>query len=59
MMWKTEWKKWSTHKELPSKLKKQMIEMNEREQEDVFYKQLEFGTGGMRGELGAGPNRIA
>ncbi|MBA9039355.1 phosphoglucomutase [Bacillus aryabhattai] len=58
MTWKTEWKKWSTHKELPSELKKQMNEMSETEQEDAFYKQLEFGTGGMRGELGVGPNRM-
>ncbi|MCM3095035.1 phospho-sugar mutase [Priestia megaterium] len=58
MTWKTEWKKWSTHKELPSELKKQMTEMNEREREEAFYKQLEFGTGGIRGELGAGPNRM-
>ena len=58
MTWKPEWKKWSAHKELPSELKKQMAEMNEREREDAFYKQLEFGTGGMRGELGAGTNRM-
>ncbi|MCF6794976.1 phospho-sugar mutase [Bacillus sp. ET1] len=58
MTWKTEWKKWSNHKELPSELKKQMNNMTEREREDAFYKQLEFGTGGMRGELGAGPNRM-
>jgi len=32
--------------------------MNEREREEAFYKQLEFGTGGMRGELGAGSNRM-
>nr|WP_306471704.1 hypothetical protein [Priestia megaterium] len=55
-MWKTEWTKWSTHKELPSELKKQMTNMTETEREDAFYKQLEFGTGGMRGELGAGSN---
>jgi len=35
-----------------------MNEMSEREREDTFHKQLEFGTGGMRGELGAGPNRM-
>lgn len=58
MTWKSEWTKWSTHKELPSELKKQMNEMNETEREDAFYKHLEFGTGGMRGELGAGPNRM-
>ncbi|PEA37646.1 hypothetical protein CON45_17615 [Priestia megaterium] len=58
MTWKTEWTKWSTHSELSSELKKQMNEMTQREREDAFYKQLEFGTGGMRGELGAGPNRM-
>lgn len=58
MTWKTEWMKWSTHSELSSELKKKMNEMNEREREDAFYKQLEFGTGGVRGELGAGPNRM-
>lgn len=35
-----------------------MNEMIESEREDAFYKQLEFGTGGMRGELGAGPNHM-
>lgn len=56
MMWKTEWSKWNTHKELPSELKKQMNDTSESEREDTFYKQLEFGTGGMRGELGAKSN---
>ncbi|WP_139491137.1 phospho-sugar mutase [Brevibacillus dissolubilis] len=31
---------------------------NPKEVEDRFYKQVEFGTGGMRGILGAGTNRI-
>ena len=34
------------------------IQRNEVEIEDRFYKDLEFGTGGMRGVLGAGTNRI-
>jgi len=28
------------------------------EAEDAFYKDLEFGTGGMRGIMGVGTNRI-
>lgn len=56
--WNNEWNKWINHNELQSELKKQMNDMTEREREDAFYKQLEFGTGGMRGELGAGPNRM-
>ncbi|QTL50581.1 phospho-sugar mutase [Priestia aryabhattai] len=58
MTWNNEWNKWSQYRELPSELKKHMNDMTEREREDAFYKQLEFGTGGMRGELGAGPNRM-
>ena len=32
--------------------------MSEDEKHDSFYKNIEFGTGGMRGLLGVGPNRI-
>ena len=31
---------------------------NESEIEDRFYKDLEFGTGGLRGVIGAGTNRM-
>ena len=31
---------------------------DEKEIEDRFYKDLAFGTGGMRGIMGAGPNRM-
>lgn len=34
------------------------IEGNEKEIEDRFYRDLEFGTGGMRGVIGAGTNRM-
>lgn len=34
------------------------IEGNEREIEDRFYRELEFGTGGLRGVIGAGTNRM-
>ena len=34
------------------------IEDNEAEIEDRFYKNMDFGTGGMRGKMGAGTNRI-
>jgi phosphoglucomutase len=35
-----------------------MMQLSEKEIEDAFYKNLEFGTGGMRGEIGPGTNRI-
>lgn len=34
------------------------IRNNEAEIEDRFYKELEFGTGGLRGVIGAGTNRM-
>ena len=36
----------------------QAIQGDEAEIEDRFYKELEFGTGGLRGVIGAGTNRI-
>ena len=35
-----------------------LIDSNTEELKDRFYKNLEFGTGGMRGIMGAGTNRI-
>jgi len=37
---------------------KNLIENNPKELEESFYKNAAFGTGGMRGVMGAGPNRI-
>ncbi|MCH4889319.1 phospho-sugar mutase [Acidaminobacter sp. JC074] len=34
------------------------IENDEKEIEERFYKDMEFGTGGMRGTIGAGTNRM-
>ena len=36
----------------------QKIKDNQKEIEDRFYKELEFGTGGLRGIIGAGTNRM-
>ena len=36
----------------------QAISNDEKEIEDRFYKELEFGTGGLRGVIGAGTNRM-
>ncbi|MEW4241081.1 phospho-sugar mutase [Priestia megaterium] len=60
MNWKTQIDKWLTFNALDAELKKELLMMkkNEKQAEDAFYKNLEFGTGGMRGELGAGTNRL-
>lgn len=39
-------------------LKKELLSMDEKEKEDAFYRELEFGTGGLRGVIGAGTNRM-
>ena len=33
-------------------------EMTDAEKSDAFYRELEFGTGGLRGKIGAGTNRM-
>ena len=38
--------------------KKEIYDLDEKELEDRFYKELEFGTGGLRGIIGSGVNRI-
>ncbi|MHA7138166.1 phospho-sugar mutase [Rossellomorea arthrocnemi] len=60
MKWKTSLEMWKSHPELDSELRNRLIELDtdEKSLEDAFYKNLEFGTGGMRGELGPGTNRM-
>lgn len=60
MTWKEQLDKWLTFDDLNQELKGELSIMNEDEKnaEDAFYKNLEFGTGGMRGELGPGTNRL-
>ncbi|QWH19912.1 phospho-sugar mutase [Bacillus mycoides] len=60
MNWKQEFSRWLSYAELDTELKEQLENMKQDEKkiEDSFYKNLEFGTGGMRGELGAGTNRL-
>ena len=57
-MWKKELKKWLDYKELDPSLKEELLNKDDKELEDMFYTTLSFGTGGMRGILGAGINRL-
>ena len=54
------YKEWLENSYFDEETKKELlsIEKNEKEIEDRFYKNLEFGTGGLRGVIGAGTNRI-
>lgn len=60
MDYKKEYSRWLQAETLDVDLKKQLqgIQGNDKEMEDRFYKHLEFGTGGLRGVIGAGTNRI-
>ena len=55
-----EYKKWCNDSIFDEETKKELkkIENNEKEIEDRFYKELEFGTAGLRGIIGAGTNRM-
>lgn len=54
------YQEWLEHLEDSDPLKKQLeeIEDDEVEKEDRFYKDLSFGTAGLRGKVGAGTNRM-
>lgn len=60
MSWKTNYERWINEKHLDTELKEWLETHQDDHQalEDCFYKNLEFGTGGMRGEIGAGTNRM-
>jgi phosphoglucomutase len=60
MDWKQKANRWIQYKDLDQKVKEQLdqIKNDEKSLEEAFYKNLEFGTGGMRGEIGAGTNRM-
>ncbi|WP_277587134.1 phospho-sugar mutase [Psychrobacillus antarcticus] len=60
MRYKQLFDQWNNFSELESNWKKDLLHLakDEKKVEDAFYRDLEFGTGGMRGEIGAGTNRI-
>lgn len=55
-----EYKRWCESAEFDEETKSELISImgDEKEIEDRFYKELEFGTAGLRGVIGAGTNRM-
>lgn len=53
-----EYRKWDKLAVADSDLSVELNSMNEEQIEDAFYRDLEFGTGGLRGTIGAGTNRM-
>lgn len=59
MGYREEYEKWCTSNVFDKKTKNELLALtDEKEIEDRFYKQLSFGTGGLRGVIGAGTNRM-
>ena len=55
-----EYEKWCTEPSFDEETKKELLEIkgNDEEIKDRFYKELEFGTAGLRGVIGMGTNRM-
>jgi phosphoglucomutase len=60
MSWMEKYEKWKQYENLDHEMSVllEKIKNNPKQLEDCFYKNLEFGTGGMRGEIGPGTNRM-
>ena len=58
MSYQENYQKWVDFADLPDYLRRDLENMDEKTKEDAFYTNLEFGTAGMRGLIGAGTNRI-
>ena len=58
MSYKAEYEKWLAADVVSEDVKDELRSLPEKEIEDRFYKELEFGTAGLRGIMGAGTNRM-
>ncbi|HFI0464989.1 TPA: phospho-sugar mutase [Streptococcus suis] len=58
MTYQENYQTWLDFADLPDYLREELVAMDEKTKEDAFYTNLEFGTAGMRGYIGAGTNRI-
>lgn len=59
-VWEKNYDRWVNKSDLDEALRQQLeaIADDPKQLEDSFYKELEFGTGGIRGILGPGTNRL-
>ena len=60
MLYKEEYEKWCNDTFFDENTRQELIAIkdDEKEIEDRFYKELEFGTAGLRGIMGVGTNRM-
>lgn len=52
------YERWLNSENIDEATKKELLNMTEDEIHDAFYKDMEFGTAGLRGIIGPGTNRI-
>ena len=59
MVYRAKYNEWISSSTISEEVKEELRAIkDEKEIEDRFYKELEFGTGGLRGIIGAGTNRM-
>ena len=58
MQYENEYEIWLKSPHIDEEDKQRLLSMNEEDKKECFYKTLEFGTAGMRGRMGLGPNRV-
>ena len=58
MDYQANYQRWLASAKLSEEERKTLLGMTETEKQDAFFKDAEFGTGGMRGILGPGTNRF-
>lgn len=58
MAWREIYEHWKNSENLNDTVRQALLEQTEEEAEDAFGAVLSFGTAGMRGVIGAGPNRM-
>lgn len=56
--WKKEYERWRQLQDLQEEEREVLTSMTEEEQYECFYRKVPFGTAGMRGKVGLGPNRL-
>ncbi|USG63346.1 phospho-sugar mutase [Brevibacillus ruminantium] len=60
LTWRKRFQYWLDHPDMDADMRQQLLVLKERDLllEDCFFQNIDFGTGGIRGEMGPGPNRM-
>ncbi|MCR5490895.1 MAG: phospho-sugar mutase [Bacilli bacterium] len=58
MDYQANYERWLNNPKVSKEDKDVLLKMTEKQKQDAFFKDAEFGTGGMRGVLGPGTNRL-